>query len=514
MKYLVLMFGSYYKILLITSMLTVLVTQPVIAKKQTTPRFKEHIIETPFKLTHSLISIDLFASAGKEIVTFSVDDDDNRWLIIYSYNIESDAYKEVERQQLPNDLYSFDITEKTDNALQSIYFMSSDKLYRYSEGLASKNFNFIANINSIAMGAETQYLARGDFLIDLNNDTLDDIYISDFHHVHILIAKADGTFKTQSLPIKPQIELSKNSATYTHTILYFGDVNFDQHIDIIKVGEGQLEYFLQKTDETFSPSSVKQPINKLVSAVDWWSKPRADGEQLDQSNLQYKKVEQFKDINNDNMIDMVVLDTKSSGVLDRTNDYQIYLGNNQNGLLSYNNDADSTIKAEGTLTDFRFVDIDNDNKLEVMLSGFDIGVSQIIGALLSGSIDQDVYLFKMDTESHFNPNRYISKEVELSFSISSGTSGNPVVKLADINGDGLQDLLLSQGKKKLRIYRGITGKKLFSRKSEKYKISIPKQGDMFSVDDVNNDGKDDLLIKYGREDSKKLHNTFKIFLAI
>lgn len=511
--------------MLVVSLFIVLLIQPSFAKKKTTPRFKEHSIIAPFKLTHSLMAIDLLPTAGKEIVTFSVDDFDNRWLMVYSYDEETTSYMEVDRQQLPKTLYSFDITKPVDNQLQTLYFLSinslssdsisSNSLYRYSiQNATESRFKAIKEISSFAMGGGNQYLAKGEFLVDLNNDKLVDIYLPDFKNIHILTAQSDGTFKSQSLPIKPQVELSNNSAKYTQTQLYFSDVNFDQLIDIIKVGEGEFEYFLQNADQSFSQQPHIQPLNKLISGIDWWNKRSADGEELDQSNLAYKKVEQFKDINNDGIIDMVVRHTRSSGVLDRSNDYEIYLGINKLGLLTYNDEPNSTIKADGTLTGFKFVDIDNDNKYEVVLAGFDIGLSQIIGALLSSSIDQDVYLFKMDEEGNFDPDRNISKEVELSFSISSGTSGSPVVELADINGDGLKDLLLSQGDSKLRIYMGVRSKRLFARRAEKHKMLIPKQGDMFGTEDINGDGKADVLIKYGREDDKKLERIFKVLLAI
>lgn len=510
------MLVRYCKTILVTSLSLALLIQPVLAKKKVTPRFKEHSITAPFKLTHSLMAIDLLPATGKEIVTFSVDDDDNRWLIVYGYHQENSTYEEVDRQLLPKNLYSFDITKPIDNKLQRIYFLSSDNLYRYNaaQGTTVNGFSIVRKINSFAMGKEDQYLAKGEFLVDLNNDHLDDIYLPDFNSVHILTANADGTFQSQSLPIKPQVELSENSAKYTQSKLYFSDVNFDQLTDIIKIGEGKFEYFLQNTDQSFSKQPKVQTLNKLISAVDWWNKRSADGEELDQSNLAYKKVEQFKDINNDGIIDMVVRHTKSSGVLDRSNDYEVYLGTNHKQLLTYNDEPNSIIKADGTLTGFNFVDINSDNKYEVVLSGFDIGVSQIIGALLSSSIDQDVYLFSMDDKDNFDPDRNISKEVELSFSISSGTSGSPVVELADINGDGLKDLLLSQGESKLRVYMGVKKKRLFVRKAEKHKMSIPKQGDMFSTEDINGDGKADILIKYGREDGKKLERTFKVLLAV
>ncbi|MFA0373254.1 FG-GAP-like repeat-containing protein, partial [Vibrio sp. 10N.222.54.F6] len=113
--------------------------------------------------------------------------------------------------------------------------------------------------------------------------------------------------------------------------------------------------------------SVRQPI----SGIDWWNKRDAYGEQLDQSELVYRKVEELKDINNDGITDLVVRYTKSSGVFDRANDYEVYLGENQKGKLVFPKVANSVVKAEGTLTGLQFIDIDSDDKVEVMVAGFD-----------------------------------------------------------------------------------------------------------------------------------------------
>ncbi|MFT5757381.1 MAG: hypothetical protein ACI9LM_002110 [Alteromonadaceae bacterium] len=533
-----------------TLLTSILLSQVTFAKKSSQLKFIESKIEVPFKLTHPIMLIDLLPINGKEIVTFSVDDNETRWLIIYRYDSKTTSYIEADRQVMPKDLYSFDITEDydkprplpstcIDNALmpqnhqcaepavaskgsldsehikQTLYFLSSENLYRYDALTHKKDnkFKMVTKVNSFAMGDSEQYLSRGDFTHDLNNDQHDDIVIPDFKQVHILITQKDGSMQSQSLPIKPQIELSNNSAIYTQTKLYFSDMNFDQRPDVIMVTDGKFEYFVQSPNNEFTKQAQHLKINKLISGIDWWNKPSADGESLDQSQLVYKKVEQVKDINNDNITDMIVRFTQSSGVLERTNDYEVYLGKNIAGQLTFADDPNSTIKAEGTLTGLEFIDIDNDKKLEVMLAGFDIGLSQIIGALLSGSIDQDVYVFKMDENDNFTKDLKVAKEVELSFSISSGTSGSPVVKLADINGDQKQDLVLSDGEDALNVYFGINGKNLFAKKGKKYKVTLPKQGKMLISDDLNGDGKDDLLIKYGRQDDDKLKNMFIVLLS-
>lgn len=475
--------------------------------------FSEVAITTPFQLTHPVMPINLLTNKGKELVTFSIDENGNRWLTVYALDNKSNYSKNIQLP-LPKDFYSFDISTFKKGHLQTLYFLSSSMLYALNETQVTQPLSFkpLHVISSIALGTKAQHLAKGYFLTQLNDDDFDDIYIADFDKTHVLIQTDDG-FKTSSLPIKPETIFTPNVMQYLKTKIYFGDINFDNLQDIMYVDNGKLIYFLQQSDFTISPVAHNLSINKLISGIDWWNKVSADGENLDQSNLHYRKIEKLKDINNDNIIDMVVRFTQSEGVLDKTNDYEIYLGKNTNNTLQFSEKPNSAIKAEGTLTDIQFVDINNDNKDEILVAGFDIGLSQIIGALLSGNIDQDVHLFYMDEQSHFNKKSKITKEVALEFSLRSGTSGNPVVTLLDVNGDQLQDLMLSKGDDTLRIYLGTNEKRLFTKKYEKYKIQLPKQGDMLVSDDLNNDGKDDILIKYGREDDKILRNTFKILMS-
>ena len=483
------------------------------AKKPRNKFFYESEITTPFQLTHSVLPINLLENEGKELVTFSLDAAGQQWLMIYALNT-TNKYTEVYRTPLPNNFYSFDISLARETQLQTLYFLSSNSIFILNETLISEQstFKLLHSVSSMAKGENKQYLRKSSFLINLNNDEYDDIYIADFNGAHVLMQTNKG-FTTSLLPIKAKSMFTRESFQYFQTTAYFEDINFDDRVDVIYIDEGKLTYFLQQDDSTISPVPYYIHINKLISRLDWWNKLGIDGENLDQSDLSARKIEQLRDINNDGVIDMVVRFTQSKGVLKKTNDYEIYLGSKHNNKLQFMKEPNSTIQAEGTLTDIQFVDINNDRKDEVLVAGFDIGLSQIIGALLSGSIDQDVHLFYMDDESNFNKNNKVSKEVELNFSLSSGTSGKPVATLLDVDGDKRQDLILSDDNDTLKVYIGTTHKRLFTRKPIKHKVQLPKQADMLVISDINDDGKDDILIKYGREDKSSLSKSIRLLIS-
>ena len=171
------------------------------------------------------------------------------------------------------------------------------------------------------------------------------------------------------------------------------------------------------------------------------------------------------------------------------------------------------IKAEGTLTGLKIVDVNEDNKFEVLLSSFELSVSNIIGALLSGGIDQNVLLFVLNDDDSYENDALISKEVELSFSLTSGQSGQPIVLLTDVNGDGRQDLILSAGEERLSIFLGNKSKKLFNRKASKHKILLPKNGALFEQHDINYDGKADFIMRYGRLDDESMASKVTILMV-
>jgi len=479
--------------------------------KKTKVDFNEILIDAPYKLIQPVLAANIIENNAKELIVLGTDENKDKWLITYVFNEKENEYAIANKLAIPKKFYSYDLSDYKSGLLQNLYFMSSNELVKYDA--INNQFKTIAAISSIFLKDKPEHINRGHFIKDFNQDKIDDLLVSDFSSTHILIGQKDGQFTTQALPIPAEVNLQSDGATYKQAKLYFEDVNFDSAIDIIQVGEGQMKVYHQSKDGVFNTQSNKVEINKAISGTEWWNKRDETGESLDQSKLIYRKLEELRDLNSDGITDMIVRFTQVSGVLDRVNDYEIYLGTNNKGQLSYPEKPNSTIRADGTLTGLEFVDIDNDNKSEVMLAGFDIGMSQIIGALLAGSIDQDVYLFKMNSDDNYQKAQ-VSKEVELNFSLSSGQSGSAVVKLADLNGDGLKDLILSDGDDELKIYLGDTSNRLFKKRAQDYDTQLPQDGNLVYINDLNHDGKDDLLIKFSKKDENSTGKNFKVLMSL
>ena len=379
--------------------------------------------------------------------------------------------------------------------------------------LLTPSFKKLFNIDSIFVDKNPQFITRGSYVKNLNGDGFDDFMFSGFDAVTVYLGESKSTWKKQVLPIPPNVKRYRERITYEQREVFLVDMNLDKTTDIVLAKEGELSAFFLKKNGFYEAEPRSFSIESSISGVDWWDKRDENGEGLDQSDLVYRKLEELKDINNDGVTDMIVRFTQSSGVLDRTNDYEVYFGAANNDGIKFKDIADTVIRADGTLTGLEFVDIDEDKTFEVLLSGFDIGLSEIIGALLAGSIDQNVFLFRLDNKDKYSRKPVVSKEVELSFSLTSGQSGSPVVQLADVSGDNIKDLILSDGEDKLKIFHGINGKKSFQRKSKSFDMKLPTDGNTVFVDDLNMDGKDDILMKYGPLDGADMLNRFTVLFA-
>jgi len=481
------------------------------AKSKTKDLFNELEIESPVLLTHPVMVLELLEHSGKELVTLGVDKQAQRWLHLYKFNDDVGNYQMAAALKLPNTIARFDISADNSGHLQSIYFLDANSVFQYDPALNS--LRKLTDVRTLFIKDKPDYISRGNFVVDMNEDGIDELLLPGFEYLTLVKLVAQGRVMAQQLPIEAFSVIDDQVVKFKPQPYFIEDTNGDGLKDIVIAAEGKLQSYHQLTSSMISAVAQDITLASDISAIEWWHRRDHTGADLDQANLVYRRLSQLTDINHDGILDMVVKATESSGVLDRVNDFQVFMGEMTQEKLSFPAQPSSVISAEGTLSGFELVDIDNDNKLEVILAGFDIGLSQIIGALLSGSIDQDVYIFSLDEHDAFDKKPSVSKEVELSFSLSSGQTGSALVQLADINGDGLKDLLLSTGTKRLKVYFATTGKRRFARRSVKYKTLLPHDNSVVTVSDLNGDGKDDLVMKFGRLDDPDLAQKIKLLIA-
>jgi len=485
--------------------------------------FEHYTITAPFKVSLPIIVLDLVAnksSTAQELVAIGEDEQNQTWLAVYSLNEKLNDFLLLDKIKLPDEYFAFDVSEND----EGLYFLTKNKVVslKYSDDIKTDGANTSGlylqdrkSVNSVFLLSESSFITKKNFIQDVNEDGQDDIVLPDFEQTNLWLSSKDHPESFyQHLAIKAQVELERGGILFKPTRLFLADFNLDKRADIAWISKGSINYFSQNKDNNFSLEQTEIALADTIYGLNWWNMRESDGENLDQSNLTHRAVEEVKDINGDGLVDVVVRFTQSSGVLDRINDYEFYLGYlNKDKQLAFPKVPDTTIKAEGTLTDLKIVDVNNDQKYEVLLSSFELSVSNIIGALLSGSIDQNILLFALNNDNSYEEDALISKEVELNFSLTSGKSGQPVGLLSDVNGDGFQDLILSSDDDELSIFMGNNTSKLFNKKASKYKALLPENGELFEKYDINHDGKEDFIMHYNRLDDESMANKITILMV-
>jgi hypothetical protein len=503
----------FFRHILLTCSLGLL-TFPAYAKY--TDIFTQHQIDLGFNVNQPVLIADLLPQAGSELVVVGVDDKQQRILAIYFFDTQSNTFIQQDKIKIADNVFSYDVGEPKNDGLQRLYLLDKTAVHRYVPARSSQKSAWVQSesVSSMYLGDKADSFKQMDFIQDINNDGVDDIMLPHFEQLNLWLSDCCGARHPQNLPIAARIEMNQSSVRYDDQELYFQDMNLDGKTDLVTVEQGQLSVFAQNEDLQFALIPIKIKIDKSIYAVDWWEMKGSNGQEMDQSDIQHRVVKEIDDFNGDGIPDIAVQFTKSSGVLDKTIDFEFFYGSLNNGQLAYSEQASTSVTSEETLNNLTFLDRDMDGKKEVSVSSFDIGISQIVGALLSGSIDQDVLIFSMDENNQFGKEPLVSQEVEITFSLSSGTQGQPLVKMIDINGDAVKDIVYSDGDDLIRALLATPSqKKPYAKRSLRQKLPMPKNPYNTASKDLNSDGKTDLVLHHGPADSSELLKRVIVLMA-
>ena len=158
------------------------------------------------------------------------------------------------------------------------------------------------------------------------------------------------------------------------------------------------------------------------------------------------------------------------------------------------------------------IDIDGDNKKEVLVSSFKLSLSKIISVLLSGKADIDVFVFGLQ-DGVYAQKPLADKEVKMRINLRSGRQTFPMIRTVDIDGNKVKDLLLSDDDE-IEIHLAQQGRgSLYKRRDSTFDFAMPTDANRIAHADVNGDGKGDLVISYTQADGQEKANQVSVLYA-
>ena len=460
---------------------------------ETIPVSSEHRIDIiPLKgskdISSKLLIIETPSIDERKTQLLNLQDEPERNVKIFTQRDES-WFPELTKV-LPSSMDLVDVIGTSEN--KSLAGLQDGKIMRLN--IESGMFEYLLTSSSMFVGRNWTSSPKTQMFLDLNGDGDDDFLMPSFSGWEVSLSQ-NGEFKSlQTMGPLPRMSYRDNVeyVGYRSNSPFLIDANIDGMADLAFWINGKFSVYLQERDVSFNEDPITLDPKQNDVLGDYFQIDL--GENADNREGTSRLLDGVEDVDGDGLKDLILKNIKAEGIFGWESQYEIYRGvNDNNGLLGFESAASSTIKTRGYQLSNDYSDLTGDGKQEFVITSVDVGIGTIIKALLTRSVSTDVSIYKMAGQV-FEDRPSISKSVSVSFDFSNGELFVPAVLSADINGDGLKDLLVQRGTDTLLVYLAEKNSQLFSKRSIKLKLELPKSRDGFLIEDLNSDGRDELIL--------------------
>jgi hypothetical protein len=476
------------------------------------PRFAEILVDAGFKLDHPALVARLEGNDSYHLVLAGQDRDFTQRISIYRIEQGDGAEATLVAQLSPEpDLIAYDVARIGDR--DALMFIAPGRILRYD--LVRAEFGEYLQVSSFYRQNRTGAIAPLDFFRDLNQDGRDDLIIPDIDGYRVRLQDAKGQLTAESvLQDSVVMNLSGGNVRFDGRNLFSGDMNFDDLVDLGFWRGDTLGVYRKLPDLRYQEEPLTRPSGLgVLSEAE--NRALEDGMgAVDQKGLTERDIESIKELNGDGIPDIIAEATHSEGMFDRRNEFSLHLGRQNGDQVEYAPEGDAMIAFEGIQFDLISTDIDGDGKQDLVVRKAKLSFGRIIRALFSGSVPIEIHFHKMSEKDTYEEDANFVAKTKVRFSRSSGQVDIPAIAVDDFDGDGLQDLVVQSAPDHLGFYDGEPTDQLFAKKPASYEIDLPRNGELVSAQDINDDGRADLLLRYNESDADGMVNKVRVLLSV
>lgn len=413
---------------------------------------------------------------------------------------ETGSARPIAHLDLPHDLLGFDVDPGAPGRPGRLLLLDAEGLSVWRMKGPPRR---LLTSGSLYRGGTNPELRHLELLRDLDGDGVLDLLLPDFDGWIWRRAEGDGFGEAVHLPLPLPMTTEGSFVTY-------------RRMELATVS-GSAYALLGGETYTMPVDGVDGPAvgaSGLEGDPSYWGRGIliADVE-ADQRDLTETGIYLFAEMTGDRVPDALVQVTRSAGVFDKSSSFALHPGRLVDGVLRFTATPTGSVSSDGIHFDADARDIDGDGRSDLMAPSVRFSVGRVIAALVSGGFRYDLDFHRQLDGGRFSEKPDFSLELSIEFDLGSGHVTAPVVGLPDLDGDGLLDLVVGEGEDTLHLHHGIGGDTLFDAEPESIEVPLPGVGDLAQIVDLDRDGRDDVVIRYGNGDPSARQTVLEVLLS-
>ncbi|NIA27844.1 MAG: hypothetical protein GWP02_07280 [Desulfobulbaceae bacterium] len=460
------------------------------------PDFTERLIDAGFDVEQPVLIANLTGGDDRQIVLAGRDEHHVQRLAIYSLGQAASTEPLSSLAPGPN-LIAFDVGRLGDE--DALFFIEPGRVLSYD--FASGKFVEVVQTRTIYGPNRSGDIVPIDFFRDVNLDGRDDLIVPDTAGYRVRLQREDGSLGEEVvLEESSSMTVLDGVVSFESRPLFNGDMNFDGLIDLVVWRGDSLRVYLQLPGDRFQgkPEVLELGLD-LLSEAELLALQGTPGS-VDQSGLIEKRIFSIEDRNGDQVPDILIESAQSSGVFDKRNDFRLHLGRRDGDHVAYREQEDTLLSSEGLQYGLVTTDIDGDGKKDLLVRKVRITFGRVIRALLSGNVPLGLHFFRMTSDDDYAEEANYIAKTNVRFSVTTGHMDIPAIRIADFDGDGLQDLMMQTRPARLSFFAGRPTSRLFAADATDLEVELPRNGNLVDIADLNGDDRSDLVIRYNGAD--------------
>ncbi len=207
------------------------------------------------------------------------------------------------------------------------------------------------------------------------------------------------------------------------------------------------------------------------------------------------------DMNGDGVADIGIFWLKGGGLWKMHSSYEVYFGvPAAPSGTTIDGTVDAVVDVDGILAGLERRDVDGDGEVDLMFTVFDPTLLKAVRVLVLSMLNRtgafDLEFYRMNG-GRYPRRRDAVREIRPVIPSRSGeTTSFPAVRVGDMNGDGLAELVIQRRTKRLDVYLGVSGPELFARRPQRVRVEVPLDEEYTWLVDVDGDGRQDVAMHH------------------